>query len=345
MDAIGTIHSMRIISGAIDSNNFLIPGTPEYNAVRYPGSHKGEGYPDWMRRLVWQKVQKGLGDWKYKRSGLPEEHFQGTHLAQNVFRRELTECIRAGICYKTKTFEYVASTGELFVTGKLIGKYNFLKGSIDYFTLKHINTKLSRYRLRDFDINLVLIKGITYWKMPASDSFVPYLRIKYPNIQESFKQIFSSVKISEDNSIVCGLRENVCYEVESRNMYITITFPFHTYDCDRREVFTDETRPPILNSIWDNKIVEFTPSNREEVDRFMAELKDLNSDVKVYIGIGHDKIKLIISEILLQVLVHNGTTRSPEYRHRGMDDETVSLYRDDVVGVPFTVTLRENTNE
>lgn len=328
-------------------NNFLVPGTPEYNKVRYFGVHKGQGSPLWLHRLKKEKEKRENGQWVYERKGDVREHGPVTHPAHKLFKIELTECIARGLTYKTKTFEYNALTGNLFVMGKYIGHYDKMIGRLDRFTLKYIDTKLSRYRLRDFNINLVSIKGTTYWKMKSSKLFNSYLKIKYPNIQASFKELFYSIKFDDLEGITCGLRNNIYYDVQIAEISsLIVPFGFHTYDSTPKRTCVDETRALYLSPDATPGKYEIVLNTRQEVDNFLEEFEENDTElVNVRMGTGTSMIRFLPTIKFLGSLCSFGHSKYAGYGSICPSRQEKSLYRDDLIGVPFTIFVDEKKRE
>jgi hypothetical protein len=232
------------ISGTVEpgvrSNEDLIIGTPEYNKVAY--YQVGRSLPWWKNRIQFDTLRKERGSWKFtmNRTG-------GSHPARTRLREDISRHIATNLHLKTKTFEYIPKTGEIKVENKSVGKYDKYNGYLSSFTLKNIDSKLSRYRLRDFGIHLIKNGNKTIWKMKMNGDYYDYIMGIHGNIdglRKTFKPIFPSIGVdividentTREITFSCELLNNVVYnthlskntrEFNSRGRFANSSDIFH----------------------------------------------------------------------------------------------------------------------
>ena len=200
------------------ANEDLVIGTPEYNKVRYgQGEWPIEGKPSWMRDMEFVLKQKAQGNYKYRRAS----DGRVFHPADNRFNSDVANCISRNLHLKTKSFEYRPKTGEVYLYGQYVAHVDKTMHRIDSFTLKHINTKESRYRLRAMGINLTSVKSKTYWTFTMGKSVLEEITLKYESIEglrSVFRHVFPSiVTVPEEGlytyKVICELNDKLTYPI------------------------------------------------------------------------------------------------------------------------------------
>jgi hypothetical protein len=203
------------------SNADLVIGTKEYNRIRYP--HRGNTTPTWRHNIRFDLAAKREGRWRFRGPA--------GHPAKNRFVQDIADCINAHIHFKTKAFEYRPKDGSMLIYDQYVGKYDSEKGRLSSFTLRNINDRFSRYRLRDFGLDLISAKGKTYWRIRIGEGYLKYLMAIYGSLEKlyfEYRVLFKSIKYEfiggrTDQSLIpqayllCELRDDIEYHT-----YLTI---------------------------------------------------------------------------------------------------------------------------
>lgn len=213
-----------------EHNNVLEIGSPEYNKIRYRAYKTVEEgilryrKPVWLKDLQNDLAKKRSGQWRFDKRKLLQVD---SHPAHETFISDISHCIRNGLKFKTKTFEYDPVMGKLYVNDNYVGTYDKICGTLKSFTLKNINSKLSRFRLRDFGVDLIQKGERTYWKIPLSLSTYQHL-LSLGFLKTSYATIFKSVSIKENEIssrvlvtpgrvAYCELKPNIEYPIFKSN--------------------------------------------------------------------------------------------------------------------------------
>lgn len=201
-------------------NENLVIGTPEYNSIRYP-YYEGVK-PGWKKNLESELAAKAKGTFKYKRMS----DGQVMHRAGNSLCSDISDCIGLSLHIKTKSFEYVPSSGNIYLYGQYAARFDRANCRIASFTLKNINTKESRYRLQSLGLRLFSKKGKTYWRIQFGEQALLNIISKFGSVDEfkfSFRNVFPSIVISTYESeiflvrtLTCELKEDIVYPIWSR---------------------------------------------------------------------------------------------------------------------------------
>lgn len=216
---------MNIIDFSIrkntEANADLVIGTPEYNKVRYPANYGG-GKPMWMYTLEYDLKTKQERKWKYSRN----PNGVVTHRAGHILNNDISMCISNNLNFKSKSVEYRAKTGEVFLYGQYVGSVDKKLNRFNSFTLKNIDTKETRHRLTAFGVNLISKKGKTYWKMWFSKSYLESILEEYGSeeaLKYEFRHVFPKMKILklldryevEHYELICQIVPELTYSVKS----------------------------------------------------------------------------------------------------------------------------------
>lgn len=191
-------------------------GSREYNSIRYPNVLGRT--PPWKYTLDRELTLKRNGTWRYSKT----RDGKITHPARISLKNDITHCIANGLPLKTKSFEYKPLDRSIYLYGKYVATYEGEGSALESFTIKHIDTRETRYRLRDFGIELISKKGKTYWRIKVGQGYYDYLMQLYGNfetLQKNVKDIFPSVFLeksiktedTEFKTILCELRPELEY--------------------------------------------------------------------------------------------------------------------------------------
>jgi hypothetical protein len=186
--------------------------TDNYNSIRYGIENCG-----WKGKLLIDMRKKERGEWKYSKDG-----YKITHPARTSLIGDISFCIQQGIPLKTKSFEYNPVNRSIYLYDEYVAKYDHVNGYIESFTLRNIDNKYTRYRLRDFGIDLVSLKQKTYWKITVGNLYYQYLLAIHDGeegLKAKFKDIFPSMMINKPKessgnvmyTIYCELRKDIEY--------------------------------------------------------------------------------------------------------------------------------------
>lgn len=213
-------------------NHLLAIGSDDYNRIRYRGNRYGQK-PGWIHNLERDLFQKQNGTFVSER----KENGRIQSPAAAGLRRDVKDCIYFNLHFKSKTFEYNATTYEFKVHGKYVATLDPDKGVISSFSIQHINDKYSRYRLRDLGIRLTSKDGKTFWKFGVEKDYYEYLMAIHgslENMRKFFKPLFPTIKVEkkreEDDSnqhdyviiFVCEIRDDVKYPVFPHDRFCTV---------------------------------------------------------------------------------------------------------------------------
>lgn len=191
-------------------------GSREYNSIRYPNPQGCT--PPWKYTLDRELTLKRNGTWRYSKT----DNGGITHPARISLKNDIMHCIANGIPLKTKSFEYKPLDRSIYLYGKYVATYEGGGSTLESFTIRHIDTRETRYRLRDFGIELISKKGKTYWRIKVGQGYYDYLMQLYGNfetLQKNVKDIFPSVFLEksiktediEFKTILCELRPELEY--------------------------------------------------------------------------------------------------------------------------------------
>lgn len=231
-----------------ESNADLIIGTPEYNKLRYPKSpFEGSGKPSWKHTIERELKLKADRKWKYSRGS----HGNVYHVASGFFSNDVSHCISLNLHLKTKSFEYLPKTGQIFLYGQYVASVRKDNNRLGSFTLRHINTKETRYRLSSLGVNLVSRKGKTYWKMKFPGDYLESVMADYggeERLQQAFKSIFPKIGIKKSDDagtlsdypvyfVECELLTNVEYPIYQNEYYNLSHYCSTTYVSIPSDIF------------------------------------------------------------------------------------------------------------
>jgi hypothetical protein len=203
-------------------NHLLAIGSDAYNKIRYRAGFRGS-IPGWISNLKRDLLQKQNGTFVSER----KESGRILSPAAAGLRRDFKDCVYTNLHFKSKTFEYNATTYEFKVNGKYVATLDFEKGVVGHFSIQYINDKYSRYRLRDLGIRLISKDGKTFWKFGVEKGYYDYLMSIHgslANLRKFFKPVFPTIKVEKKGDIdeelidyvivfVCELRNDIKYPV------------------------------------------------------------------------------------------------------------------------------------
>lgn len=204
-----------------EANADLVIGTPEYNKIRYPANYNGRGKPMWMYTLEYDLKTKRERKWKYSRS----PNGVVTHRAGHILNNDISMCISNNLNFKSKSVEYRAKTGEVFLYDQYVGSVDKKLNRFNTFTLKNINTKEVRHRLSAFGVDLISKKGKTYWKMEFGKNYFESILKEYGSeeiLKYEFRNIFPKMKILKIETteivkykVICQIVSELTYPIRS----------------------------------------------------------------------------------------------------------------------------------
>lgn len=258
-------------------NHLLAIGSDGYNKVRYPGN-RYSGIPLWISKLRSDLRRKEEGNFKSVKTNA------GTISSPAAFglRQDVKNCIYLNLHFKSKTFEYNATTYEFKVHGKYVATLDPNTGVIGAFSIQHINDKYSRYRLRDLGIRLISKDGKTFWKFGVEKSYYEYLLCIHgslKNMREFFKPLFPSIKVEqkepeEDTNdfvivFTCELKDNIKYPVRPPGGFHSLYGRNDKYSYGSGIFHNYTTEPDSIS------MVEIRSQAHESTNRFTKELNNL----------------------------------------------------------------------
>lgn len=111
--------------------------------------------PSWVNSLESDTRRKRRGEWTGK-----DTRFR--------LHQDLLQCMRENIPFKTKSLEYNPKDQWIYVYGNRTMRYNIRSGMVDAFTYSGVYNKVTSLFLRNFSIQVKLIRRKLIW--------VPYVR-------------------------------------------------------------------------------------------------------------------------------------------------------------------------